>query len=121
MTKNHNLFKMKKNLIIIAVCVLTAVLAASGCWAITKGHNEADPTPNQYANTLASPPLPQSLTFAGEEVPLDVYWVREALDRELVINCYQHSKTLRIIKLSGRVYPITERIMQEEGVPEGFK
>lgn len=121
MTKTHNLFRMKKNLITIAVSVLTAVLAASGCWAITKGHSEADPTPNQYANTLTSPPLPQSLTFAGEEVPLDVYWVREALDRELVINCYQHSKTLRIIKLSGRVFPIIEKILKEEGVPEDFK
>ena len=112
---------MRKNNIIIAACLLVAVLAVTGCWAITKGHSEADPTPNQYANTLTSPPLPQSLTFAGEEVPLDVYWVREALDRELVINCYQHSKTLRILKLSSRVFPTVEKILKEEGVPDDFK
>ena len=82
MSKPNNPFTMRKNNIIIAACLLVAVLAVTGCWAITKGHHEADPTPNQYANTLTSPPLPQSLTFAGEEVPLDVYWVREALDRE---------------------------------------
>ena len=63
---------MKKNLIIIGACILTAILTATGCWAITKKHTEADPTPNQYANTLTAPPLPQSMTFAGEEVPIDV-------------------------------------------------
>ena len=121
MSKPNNPFTMRKNNIIIAACLLVAVLAVTGCWAITKGHHEADPTPNQYANTLTSPPLPQSLTFAGEEVPLDVYWVREALDRELVINCYQHSKTLRILKLSSRVFPTVEKILKEEGVPDDFK
>ena len=121
MSKPNNPFTMRKNNIIIAACLLVAVLAVTGCWAITKGHSEADPTPNQYANTLTSPPLPQSLSFAGEEVPLDVYWVREALDRELVINCYQHSKTLRILKLSSRVFPTVEKILKEEGVPDDFK
>ena len=121
MSKPNNPFTMRKNNIIIAACLLVAVLAVTGCWAITKGHDEADPTPNQYANTLTSPPLPQSLSFAGEEVPLDVYWVREALDRELVINCYQHSKTLRILKLSSRVFPTVEKILKEEGVPDDFK
>ena len=112
---------MKKNLIIIVTCIVTAVLAVSGCWAITKNNTETDPTPNQYDNTITAPPLPQSMTFAGEEVPLDVYWVRESLDRELIINCYQHSKTLRIIKLSARYFPTIEKILKEEGVPDDFK
>ena len=47
--------------------------------------------------------------------------MREALDRELVINCYQHSKTLRILKLSSRVFPTVEKILKEEGVPDDFK
>ena len=69
---DYNLLAMKKNLIIMTACLLTAVLAVTGCWAITKGHDEADPTPNQYDNTLTAPLVPQSMTFAGEEVPLDV-------------------------------------------------
>ena len=118
---DYNLLAMKKNLIIMTACLLTAVLAVTGCWAITKGHDEADPTPNQYDNTLTAPLVPQSMTFAGEEVPLDVYWVHEALDRELIVNCYQHSKTLRIFKLSTRVFPVIEKILKEEGVPDDFK
>lgn len=106
---------------IIGVCLTAAVLAVTGCWAITKGKTETEPVPNQYANTLTSPPVPQSMTFAGEEVPLDVYWVHDALDRELIVNCYQHSKTIRILKLSSRVFPTIERILKEEGVPDDFK
>ncbi len=112
---------MKKSLIIIGVCLLTVVVTIGGCWAITKGGTEGDPIPNQYANTLTSPPVPQSMTFAGEEVPLEVYWVREALDRELIVNCYQHSKTIRILKLSSRYFPTIEKILKEEGVPDDFK
>ena len=77
--------------------------------------------PNYYANKITSPPLPKKVSFAGEEVPMDIYWVHEALDRELVINCYQHSKTLRILKLSARVFPVIEPILKEEGVPDDFK
>ena len=76
---------MKKNMNIIATCLLTAALTVTCCWAITKNNTESDPTPNQYANTITAPPVPQSMTFAGEEVPLDVYWVHEALDRELIV------------------------------------
>ena len=112
---------MKKNVTIITTCLLTAVLAVTGCWAVTKNNTDSDPTPNQYANTITAPPVPQSMTFAGEEVPLDVYWVHEALDRELIVNCYQHSKTLRILKLSTRIFPVIEKILKEEGVPDDFK
>ena len=112
---------MKKNMNIIATCLLTAALTVTCCWAITKNNTESDPTPNQYANTITAPPVPQSMTFAGEEVPLDVYWVHEALDRELIVNCYQHSKTLRILKLSTRIFPTIEKILKEEGVPDDFK
>ena len=112
---------MKKNMNIITTCLLTAALTVTCCWAITKNDTESDPTPNQYANTITAPPVPQSMTFAGEDVPLEVYWVHEALDRELIVNCYQHSKTLRILKLSTRIFPVIEKILKEEGVPDDFK
>ena len=112
---------MRKKMTILGACLAASILAATGCWAVTKSGTEGDPTPNHYANTLTAPPMPQQMTFAGEEVPLDVYWVHEALDRELVVNCYQHSKTLRILKLSTRVFPTVEKILREEGVPDDFK
>ena len=40
MVNIHNLFRMRRNIIIISACVLTALLAVTGCWAITKGSIE---------------------------------------------------------------------------------
>lgn len=112
--------EMKKTTVIIIISTLSVLLLGSVAFAVTqKIQNE--PKPNYYANKITSPYIPEKMTFAGEEVPLDIYWVREALDRELIVNCYQHSKTLRIFKLSARIFPIVEKILKEEGVPEDFK
>ncbi len=113
---------MKKRtlvLILILAALLTGGIGFTVGYAVTQ--KQCEEQPNYYANKLTSPPLPNKISFAGEEVPMDVYWVREALDRELVVNCYQHSKTIRIMKLSARVFPVVERILKEEGVPDDFK
>ena len=68
-----------------------------------------------------APPLPDSLTFCGERVPLDDYVVREALDREVVTNMYYQSSTLLILKRSTRFFPTIERILRQEGVPDDMK
>ncbi len=116
---------MNKRKTTIAIAILSILLVASVgitlCLAFTDHPLKVKPIPNYYSNKLTSPYLPESMTFAGEKVPLDVYWVHEALDREMVINTYQHSKTLRIFKLSTRIFPVVEKILKEEGVPEDFK
>ncbi len=65
--------------------------------------------------------IPDSASFAGEPVPLERFDVRESLDRELLVNCYFHSQTLRFIKLAPRYFAIIEPILKEKGVPEDFK
>ena len=76
---------------------------------------------NHYCNVLAPPPLPDELDFMGEKVPLDDHSVRESLDRELTAICYQHSTTLLCLKRSGRWFPVIEKILKEEGLPDDFK
>ena len=115
---------MKKRILLVA-CIGLSVLLTIGlaCYAIKQ--NDAlndDFTPRcYYDNTLSAPYIPEQLTFAGEEVPLDIYWVRESLDRELIGVCYQHSLTLMTFKLSGRWLPVIEPILKEEGLPDDFK
>lgn len=65
--------------------------------------------------------LPKYVDFAGEVVPLDIFDVRERLDREMTVNAYWHSNSLSMFKLKNRAFPLIERILQEEGVPEDFK
>ncbi|MEJ2594091.1 MAG: lytic transglycosylase domain-containing protein [bacterium] len=65
--------------------------------------------------------IPENMNFAGEEVPLDIFYVKESLDRELSVNTYWHSATLRNIKLSHRWFPVFDTIMDQYGVPRDFK
>ena len=65
--------------------------------------------------------IPDSVLFAGEPVPLWRFDVREALDRELLVNSYFHSQTLRYIKMAPRYFSIIEPILKEKGVPDDFK
>ncbi|MFA5326370.1 MAG: lytic transglycosylase domain-containing protein [Prolixibacteraceae bacterium] len=65
--------------------------------------------------------LPNSLTFAGEKVPLEYYDVRENLDREMLSTAYFHSQTIRYIKNAPRYFAMVEPILKKNGVPDDFK
>ena len=65
--------------------------------------------------------LPERMEFCGEEVPLDLFYVRERLERELLVNTYRHSTTILQLKRTTRWFPIMEPIMEQYGLPEDFK
>ena len=56
--------------------------------------------------------IPEKVSFAGEDMPLNRFYVKEALDRELLSNAYFHSQTIRYIKLAPRYFPIIEPILK---------
>ena len=68
-----------------------------------------------------APVIPDTMTFAGERVPLDIYYVREALDNELIINMYRQSSTVLYFKRANRFFPVIEPILQRNGIPDDFK
>ena len=111
--------KKRKTLTIVAgISFFTLFVLGLVCYAIKENELAISDEfqTNYYDNTLTSPYIPEALSFAGETVPIDVYWVRESLDRELIGVCYQHSLTLQTFKLAGRWLPEIERIMKEEGL-----
>ncbi|MFW6289626.1 MAG: lytic transglycosylase domain-containing protein [Mariniphaga sp.] len=65
--------------------------------------------------------VPDSVVFAGERVPMERFDTRESLDRELLVNSYFHSQTLRFIKMAPRYFAIIDPILKEKGVPEDFR
>lgn len=65
-------------------------------------------------------PIPEKLTFAGEEVPLDNEDVRERLERELIHNTYKLSATLLILKREGRWRKMIQDELKANEVPEDF-
>ena len=65
--------------------------------------------------------MPDSISFAGEKVPLDNVDVHDRLDREFHVNTYWHSQTFLFHKRSGRWFPIIQKILEAEGLPDDFK
>jgi membrane-bound lytic murein transglycosylase D len=66
-------------------------------------------------------PIPDSVSFAGERVPLENIDTRESLEREIIITAYRHSATIMIIKRAPRYFPVIEKILKEYNIPDDFK
>ncbi len=65
--------------------------------------------------------LPDSVSFAGERMPLENIDTRESLDREIITTAYRHSSTILIIKKAHRFFPVIEKILEHNGIPDDFK
>lgn len=65
--------------------------------------------------------LKKEYSFAGEDLPMGNFDVYERLERELLVNTYLHSNTILNIKASARFFPLFEKILKEEEVPDDFK
>lgn len=65
--------------------------------------------------------LKEKYSFAGENVPIQIFDVKERLERELLVNTYWHSNTILCIKAAQRYFPIIEKVLKEYRIPEDFK
>jgi membrane-bound lytic murein transglycosylase D len=65
--------------------------------------------------------IPQNINFAGEKVPIKDFTVREAIEKELIINTYWQSQSLLLHKRANRWFPVIEPILKENGIPDDFK
>ncbi len=71
---------------------------------------------NVYALTL-----PKNLAFAKEKIPMNLPDVKERIDREFLVNTYWQSNGFLMFKRANKYFPIIEKILAEEGVPDDFK
>jgi len=77
--------------------------------------------PNKPAYQWHAPELPKQISFAGENVPLERWEVKERLDREVLFNSYNHANMIFIMKLANRYFPIISEHLKANGVPDDFK
>lgn len=70
---------------------------------------------------LYAPVIPDTMTFCGESVPLETYYVREALDNELIVNMYRQSSMILYFKRASRYFPVIEPILKKHNIPEDIK
>jgi len=115
---NEN-FLMKKIIFTLIILLLAGIF---GYNFKTDPHTETS-VKNGFLNhyRIYAVPLPDSLTFVDETVPITHSDIRERIDRELLVNTYWQSNTLLMIKRSHKYFPIIEPILKEEGVPDDFK
>ncbi len=108
----------------------TGIIIISGVFIIVNTAGDTKETLNTFDTDHAkiSGPqgncavsLPDQIDFAGEQVPIKEWDIAEHLDRELLINTYWHSSSLRIIKLANRWFPIITQILKENNIPGDFK
>lgn len=78
-------------------------------------------TTHQLPQVIKPVDLDKSFDFAGEVVPMENFDARERLDRELTENSYRHGKNMLNLKKANRYFPMIEKILAENGVPDDFK
>ncbi len=108
-------------LLLICIGAVTLVFFNSSV-----SEEEVDPD-NQYRRyfnehyKIFAVDIPDTFSFAGEYMPLEINDVKERFDRELMVNTYWQSQSLIMFKRANRWFPIIEPILAEEGVPDDFK
>jgi membrane-bound lytic murein transglycosylase D len=118
---NQRYLSMKKYILIIFILVLLIPgLFLFSKWkkGVTEQEYQAAISRNMSIYALE---IPENAEFAGEAVPMDLYYVRESFDRELLTNVYWHSSTLLMFKRAHRFLPQIEKILEKEGMPDDMK
>ena len=67
------------------------------------------------------PILPSEINFCNKKILLTDEDVREKLDREILVNAYFQSSTSLSLKRANRYFPLIERILKEQNIPDDFK
>ncbi|MGH7235247.1 MAG: lytic transglycosylase domain-containing protein [Nitrospiraceae bacterium] len=82
------------------------------------------PPPIQTTRThafLSSFRLPDTLTFAGQPVPLDNWDVRERIEYEFYQFLADEGDSIILAKRTGRCFPPVEKQLAEAGLPDDLK
>lgn len=110
---------------ILLIALLSFGILSSYTGEHTTEQKEDTPTTSSSANSLPqivkAISLSKSFDFAGEKVPTEIFDVKERLDRELLKNAYYHSSTVLNLKRAKRYFPMIEKILAENNVPDDFK
>ncbi|MCO5251263.1 MAG: lytic transglycosylase domain-containing protein [Candidatus Kapabacteria bacterium] len=70
---------------------------------------------------LSTVEFPTELSWCGEKVPLDDPEVRERAEREFYMLLQQPGQIILYLKRSGRFFPMFEKIISENNMPDDLK
>jgi len=114
---------MKKNINFFLAGVVGAGLVGIFIFAMV----DKKQTDTAYHNLFSrdyrifTPQMPAKMDFAGEEVPMNLFYVKEAFEREILVNTFYHSSTILMFKRANRWFPVIGPILKKNGIPDDFK
>ncbi|MFT6844778.1 MAG: membrane-bound lytic murein transglycosylase D [Flavobacteriales bacterium] len=116
--------KSKKQWIPISLGLIIGV-SISAIFFISASNDAGEDTLHQQRFNdnyrIYSLSTPNRVSFADEQVPLNLIDVREKLDRELLVNTYWQSNAILLHKRAHRWFPVIEPILKSKGIPDDFK
>jgi len=102
-------------LFFVILILLSGFIYTAANITALKSYGEA-PTYKVYALHL-----PDTISFANENIQINTPDKREALDRELLVNTYWQSNMMLLLKRANKFFPTIEKVLKEERVPTDLK
>lgn len=114
---------MKVALRYILISTMVILVCGTCIYAVKEVRDQEKDYRNQFSRyyRIYAPEIPDKIDFAGEKVPLDLFYVRESLDREIMAGTFMHSSTIMMFKRAGRWFPVIEPILKKNNIPDDFK
>lgn len=114
---------MQNNKVLLRYITIIVVSAGALMWLIQAAPKLDDEWKKRFKEHyhIYSLPMPESISFAGETIPLTNDDIIERYDRELLTNIYWQSQTVLFIKRAHKYFPEIEPILKANGIPDDFK
>ncbi len=110
-----------KHIVFTAVIALSIGATLPFLFGNAAFNTRRDSVKSEVPYLVTSPTIPDKFLFAGQEIDLTRYDMRERMDRELTAFTYLHSSTMLIVKRANRYFPVIEPILKANGIPDDFK
>jgi hypothetical protein len=85
------------------------------------GEDFEDTQPAGFPPLINHLRISEPLTFCGETVELEIPDVRERLEKELLLTLWDRPQVILWIKRSGRYWPIIEKMLRDNDMPQDLK
>ena len=97
-------------------------IAAMSCNKSTELRSQAYKEYPQHFNAyLSTLEIPKKLDFCGERIPLEIPEVTERVEREFYLLLQQPGQVILYQKRAGRYFPIFDKYIKKQNVPEDLK
>lgn len=101
--------------------LLIFAIAFNSCYAEQNNQRNTSQAEKSYFEQISSFTLPDKLELCGERLPLEIPEVRERAEREFYMLLQQPGQIILYLKRSGRYFPMYEKLIKENGLPDDVK